>query len=227
MRCPEVSDAATHELAQKRLASLKETLRSDGPASHAERRSLWVLASGALAKKASNGPVSYTQWAQKAASLKTEVVVMVDTDIRSVGLTFRPHPLYRSAAGVAAMSNVLIALLASNPNLGYTRQLAHLVAFTMVVFGGAEHEEMVFWTLKGFLEDRLFSYCGGEVSTGPASTALGGRNAGAAHPRSCWQGAAIAAKRALLQVPGLPGSPWLNVCFVSSLHTAVALWHQG
>lgn len=47
---------------------------------------------------------------------------------------------------------------------GYFRGLAHIAGFLLIVMG-LENEEHAFWVLTTLLEDKLFSYCPGQVGT--------------------------------------------------------------
>lgn len=155
----------TSAQAAKQLASLKALVRGSGDPGQA-RPALWYLASGGYAKRqaalAAQSPVLFEKWAGSVSALPQSVLVQVDTDVRTVNLTWRNHALFKTAEGISSISRVVVALLAHNKNLGYTRQLTHIVAWVLVVFGGPKHEEAVFWTLAALLQDKLFGYCNGQ-----------------------------------------------------------------
>lgn len=155
----------TSAQAAKQLASLKALVRGSGDPGQA-RPALWYLASGGYAKRhaalVAQPPVSFEKWAGSVSALPHSVLVQVDTDVRTVNLTWRNHALFKTAEGISSISRVVVALLAHNKNLGYTRQLTHIVAWVLVVFGGPKHEEAVFWTLAALLQDKLFGYCNGQ-----------------------------------------------------------------
>lgn len=164
------ADTAALERASKQTAKLKILARCQPPSDQQQRRALWFFASGGALKQQgaakAQPALSYTRLAKSAAKLPSSVIVQVDTDVRGVGLTWRQHPLFHTAPCISALSNIVVALLTANPRLSYSRQLTHIVAFTLVVFGGPEREEEVFWTVLALLEEKLFGYCQGQFSLG-------------------------------------------------------------
>lgn len=58
-----------------------------------------------------------------------------------------------------------VALLTSQPSLIYGRHLTHCAAFLLLVYGGPQHEEAVFYTLTAMTaEGGLLAREGGQAS---------------------------------------------------------------
>ena len=127
---------------------------------------------------------------------------------------------FSSLQAIEAMSRVLFALCGRAPPLAYTRQLCHMVAFVMVVFGGPSKEEAVFWTLAG-LQAKLFGHCGGQWPRGVAvEQGVLGLLAARKAPKLAAH--LLAQRTELASIT----APWLNSLFVSALppETTARVW---
>lgn len=96
------------------------------------------------------------------------------TQARLVGINWRPHKIFTLARSTEAITRVLTALMRYSPHLGYSRHMCHMTAWVLVVYGGAAHEEAVFWTLAALLTEKLVTPTWPNTTNGAAGS-LGGQ----------------------------------------------------
>mmetsp|Transcript_8697 Transcript_8697/g.15036 ORF Transcript_8697/g.15036 Transcript_8697/m.15036 type:complete len:409 (-) Transcript_8697:742-1968(-) len=130
---------------------------------HEVRPSLWFLLSGGHSLSEQAEPGTYARLSTSTSDLSPTMLL---ADTLNLSLTWRPHPAFQNPDFAAAIARILIALLAHNPCLNYSRHLCHVTAFLLLVFGGVQHEEAVFYTLAAMMDKLLFPHVNGQWATG-------------------------------------------------------------
>lgn len=91
------------KLAARKLASLKELVRSKG-VPRVARAAAWLAMSGGMAMQQAHAPGYYQQLAASSGDVPDAWLTAIDADTRLVGINWRPHKLFTLAKTTEALT---------------------------------------------------------------------------------------------------------------------------
>lgn len=115
-----------------------------------ERANVWEIVTNARVMCASN-PRAYSQAVAQLGNLDNKIVGDIRKDVRR---TMQNHPFFQAQSGMDALTRVLSVFSIRNPHIGYCQSM-NVLAGTLLVIYGLEHEERAYWMLDTLINNYL------------------------------------------------------------------------
>jgi hypothetical protein len=146
------------------VSELKNMIRNGGLPSDL-RPVTWFWLSGGFSLQRSMPTGHYKVLASCASDVDETTSSNIENGVHMLHSTFKRHIWLTTPKGAEALTRIMYAVVKYSDTIQYTRSLHQLAAFLLVIMG-LGHEEQVFWTLIGLVQNKLFPATQGHVTLG-------------------------------------------------------------